>query len=337
MSLISSHQDEAVPVKPATPTSKLRNLFHRPGLIRVIGAHDALGARLGERAGFDAVWSSGLEVSASHGVPDADILTMSEFLAAAQWIAGAISVPVIADCDTGYGNVNNVAHMVRRYEAAGIAAVCIEDKQFPKLNSLVAGRQDLVPISEFVGKLAAAKNAQTDPDFMVFARVEALVAGMELTEAVSRANHYADAGADAILMHAKDESPQLILDFLAGWNRPTPIVLVPTTYYDISADELAAAGAKMVIYANHGLRASVQAMRETFATIYAAGRTTPVEDRIASLGDVFALQGITELKAHEARYLSAEADVREAVPRQPESKEAAVGEGSGATGPASVR
>ncbi|THA56784.1 hypothetical protein E6P78_31730 [Streptomyces sp. A0958] len=100
--------------------AQLRALFERPGPVRIVGAHNALGARLAERAGFDGVWSSGLEVSASHALPDADILTMTELLEVARSMAAAVAVPVVADCDAGYGNANNVMHMIRRYEAAGI-------------------------------------------------------------------------------------------------------------------------------------------------------------------------------------------------------------------------
>jgi phosphoenolpyruvate phosphomutase len=114
----------------------------------------------------------------------------------------AVSIPVVSDCDVGYGNSNNVMHMVRKYEAAGIAAVCIEDKRFPKVNSYIPGRQELAPIAEFVGKFLAAKNTQRTSDFMVIARVEALIAGWGQEEALKRAHTYAEAGADAIFIHS---------------------------------------------------------------------------------------------------------------------------------------
>jgi phosphoenolpyruvate phosphomutase len=281
-------------------------MFEATGIVRTIGAHDALGARLGERAGFDAIWSSGLEISASHGVPDADLLTMSELLEVARWMAGAVTCPVVADCDTGYGNATNVAHMVRRYEAAGIAAVCIEDKRFPKMNSFIPTRQRLVPVGEFAGKLAAAKNAQRDPDFVVIARIEALVAGMTVDDALHRAHAYEDAGADAVLVHAKDASPAPVLEFLARWSGRLPVVVVPTTYFQITASELEAAGAKMVIYANQGLRAGVRAVTDTFQEILRSDGTATVESRIASLKTIFELQGVPELMAHDATYLRGE-------------------------------
>ena len=164
-------------------------------------------------AGFDGVWASGLEISASYGLPDANILTMSEYLERATEMNEATSLPVIADCDTGYGNVNNVIHMVEKYEKAGIAAICIEDKLFPKVNSFIEGRQDLADIEEFCGKIRAVKNTQKNPDFMVIARVEALIAGWGMKEALKRATAYAESGADAILIHSKKRDNKEILEF----------------------------------------------------------------------------------------------------------------------------
>ncbi|MDF6043839.1 isocitrate lyase/phosphoenolpyruvate mutase family protein [Streptomyces sp. JH14] len=283
---------------------QLRELFARDGAVRIVGAHNPLGARLAERAGFDGVWSSGLEVSASQGVPDTDILTMSELLGVASSLASAVAIPVVADCDAGYGNAHNVMNMVQRYEAAGIAAVSIEDKRFPKVNSFIPGRQELAPVPEFCGKLAAAKAAQRTDDFMVIARIEALIAGWGLAEALRRGEAYAEAGADAVLIHSKDGNPEEVLRFLSSWRLRTPVVVVPTTYHTVTATELAEAGAKMVIYANHGLRAGITAVSETFASILREDRTTAVEGRIAPLTTVFDLQGMPQQKRHEAQFIT---------------------------------
>ena len=197
---------------------KLRELFIKEGVIRIVGAHDGLTAKLAELAGFDGVWASGFEISASHAVPDANILTMTQYLEAASTMNDAVSVPVVADCDTGYGNSSNVVHMVRKYEPAGIAAVTIEDKRFPKVNSYIPGRQELAPIAEFVGKILAAKNAQQTKEFMVIARVEALIAGWGQEEALRRAHAYVEAGADAILIHSKSSVPDEIVSFAKAWD-----------------------------------------------------------------------------------------------------------------------
>ncbi len=282
---------------------KLRERFAAPGIIRLVGAHNALGAKLAERAGFDGVWSSGLEISASFAVPDANILTMTEYLAIAASMAENVKIPVIADCDTGYGNSNNVIHMVQKYEAAGIAAVCIEDKRFPKMNSFIPGRQELASITEFSGKIMAAKKVQRDPDFMVMARVEALIAGWGKEEALKRSYAYQEAGADAILIHHKTKNPKPIIDFVQAWKGKVPLVVVPTTYYSITSQMLESLGVKMVIYANHGLRASIQAIKAVFQEILETDSTESVENKIASLKEVFELQGMFELKKNEERFL----------------------------------
>ncbi|OKH99750.1 hypothetical protein A6A06_21975 [Streptomyces sp. CB02923] len=287
----------------ATGAGRLRELFARPGIIRLAGAHTPLGARLAERAGFEGVWSSGLEISASQGLPDCDLLTMSDLLEVAGAMAGAVDVPLVADCDAGYGNALNVMHMVRRYERAGIAAVSVEDKVFPKVNSFVPGRQNLAPVDEFCGKIEAAGSARSSGDLMVIARIEALIAGRDMAEALARGEAYADAGADAVLIHAKGESPAPVLEFLRHWRPDVPVVVVPTTYHTITADELQAAGAKMVIYANHGLRATISAVTQAFDSILRDGRSTAIEERIAPLSTVFALQGLAALKEDEERFV----------------------------------
>jgi len=281
---------------------KLRELFQRHGIIRVMGAHDALGAKLVENTGFDCVWASGFEISTSFGVPDANILTMTDFLNVAVSMNEAVSIPVIADCDTGFGNSNNVIYTVKRYETAGIAAISIEDKCFPKVNSFVPGRQELAPISEFVGKILAAKNSQVGKDFMVIARVEALIAGWGMDEAVKRAHAYADSGADAILIHSKANTYSEISEFVRRWKNKAPLIVIPTTYFRVTVPQLGKMKIKMVIYSNIGIRASIRATKNVFKQIYKDGTTALVEKKIASLKEAFELQGMCEMKESELKY-----------------------------------
>lgn len=285
------------------PTTLLREMIQDKPYVRVMGAHNALTAKLAERAGFDAVWASGFEISTSHGVPDANILTMTEFLGASEEMAEMIRIPVISDCDTGYGNSNNVAHMVHKYEAAGIAAVSIEDKKFPKVNSFIPGRQELAPVAEFVGKIMAAKSAQSDPDFMIIARVEALISGWGQDEALTRARTYVDAGADAILIHSKHTDSSEIAEFLERFDRKVPIVVVPTTYYGTRGADLAELGVNVVIYANQGLRSATRAMEKVFAEIIEQDGTATIEDDIAPMKQLFEIQGMLEMKKQEAQFL----------------------------------
>ncbi len=284
--------------------AKLRSFIEKGELFKIVGAHNGLTAKLVAEAGFDGVWASGFEISSSHAVPDANILTMTDYLNASAEMASTVSIPVISDCDTGYGNSNNVIHMVQKYEAAGIAAVCIEDKKFPKVNSFIPGRQELAPIAEFVGKIMAAKNARVTKDFMVFARVEALIAGWGMDEALRRAEAYVDAGADGIFIHSKSKTSDEITAFCEVWNKRAPILICPTTY-PISEDEMKNLGVSIVIYANHGLRAAIKHMGEILRHIKENG-LSGVDSKIVSMAEVFRLQGMHVMKQQEKKYLKTE-------------------------------
>lgn len=272
--------------------SLLREAFASQPLVRVAGAHTGVSAKLVELNGFDAVWASGLEISTCYTVPDASILTMTDLLEAARVMNDSTNIPVVADCDSGFGELPNVQYMVRRYEAAGIAAVCIEDKRFPKLNSFIAGDQTQVTIQEFVDKIRMAKDTQRNPDFAVIARIETLIAGRPMEEALERAHAYAEAGADYILIHSKKRSPGEVFEFARRWQARRPLFVVPTTYYETTAEEISAAGIKAVIYANHAIRAAVKAMDEALAAIREGGSTAGIEGRIAPLSRLFELQGM---------------------------------------------
>src|SRR5438105_2646946 len=195
-----------------------------------IGAHDGLSGRLGERAGFDLIWASGFQISASHGVPDANILDMTAQLAASCQINDAVSVPVIADCDNGYGNAVNAAYTARKFARGGIAGICLEDNIFPKRCSFYNGtRRELGSGEEHAFKVEACKE-RTDGELFVIARTEGLIAGLSIEEAADRANAYADARGGAVLIHSKERTPDEIIEFARRWARPTPLVAVPTTY-----------------------------------------------------------------------------------------------------------
>ncbi|MGE7385277.1 isocitrate lyase/phosphoenolpyruvate mutase family protein [Streptomyces sp. NPDC004126] len=284
-------------MKPAHVT--FRQLIARGELVRLAGAHSALGAVLAEQSGFDAIWSSSFEVSAARCLPDASVLTMTEYLEAASRMQKALSIPVVADCDTGYGNNLNVAHMVHEYEDAGITAACIEDKVYPKMNSFAEVQHSLLDTEAFARKLAVAKGAQRTDDFYLIARTEALISGLGVDEALERCNAYADAGADAVLVHSKARTEEQIVDFLDRWDGRCPVVVVPTTYPSWSAADAAKRGVSAVVYANQGLRATVKSLRETYQEIYRAGTSLAIEDEIASVSEIFALQNLDEWQALE--------------------------------------
>ncbi|MEV7004927.1 phosphoenolpyruvate mutase [Streptosporangium sp. NPDC051022] len=298
----------------ASPGRRLRALLHGGELARTMGAHSPLSARLAQEAGFDAIWSSGLEISATAGVPDANILAMPQCLDVAAAMADAVDLPVLADCDSGFGNVNNVIHMVRAYEARGIAGVCIEDKQFPKLNSFLDGNQDLAPVADFAAKIQAAVECRRDEDLVVVARLEALIAGLGLDEALRRAEVYEEAGADALLIHSKRTDPGEVFTFREAYTGALPVIVVPTTYNRVTVAELAERGFAMAIYANHALRSSVRAMRETLTKILRDGTTYNVEEDIAPLKEVFDLQGVPQMTERQNRLEARGRELAEARP-----------------------
>lgn len=285
--------------------TKLRALLQRPGIIKAVGAHDALSAKLIQQAGFDAVWASGFGISASlKCIPDASFITLTEQLDIERNMAEAVTIPIIADCDTGYGNALNVMRTVHDHERAGIAAICIEDNVFPKRCSFYAGvRRELISIEEHCGKIRAAKAAQTVPDFMVIARTEALIAGWGQDEALKRAEAYAEAGADAVLIHSKSPTFDELRAVAKAWSGRVPLVVVPTIFDGVTAAELEEAGFKIVIYANQVIRAGIKAMREALDVIKRDTRPGSVNDRIVKLKEVYDLVGVPQMEEDERRFL----------------------------------
>jgi phosphoenolpyruvate phosphomutase len=287
-------------------TSKdLQQIIAGDGLARIMAAHNPLSAMLVEEAGFDGIWASGFELSAANGLPDVSLVSMAEHLANMRAMAQRTTLPIVADVDTGYGNAINILHTIEQYEDAGAAAVVIEDKTFPKVTSLIAGgRQELLPVAEFQGKLEAAVHARKDPQFMIIARDEALIAGLGEKVALQRAASYAEAGADMILIHSKQKTADEIESFIKAWSGPVPIVIVPTSYPQMTEQRaIALKKVKMLIYGNHAIRASVTAMQKVFAQIIADGGIQRVDDDIVPVSEIFRLQKMDEVKENEKRFL----------------------------------
>ena len=287
-------------------TTQLRRLVFRPEIAFLMEAHNGLSARIVEEAGFEGIWASGLTVSASFGVRDNNELSWTQVVDHVAFMAEAAGVPVLLDGDTGYGNFNNMRRLVRKLEQVSVAGVVIEDKLFPKTNSFLRSEvQPLADIPEFCGKIKAGKDSQQDPDFVLVARVEALIAGWGLAEALRRAEAYHAAGADAILIHSRQSSPAEIFAFLAEWGQRSPVVLVPTTYWRTSTEDFRSRGVSTVIWANHLLRASIGAMQETARRLHDDQSLLAIEPQVAPLHEVFRLQGDAELAEAERRYLPA--------------------------------
>ena len=269
--------------------------------VKVCGAFDVMSAKLAEMNGFDAIWASGFGISSARALPDAGIITMTELLDAVTFMAEACDIPVIADCDTGYGGPNNVAHLVKKFENAGISGICIEDKTFPKENSLFKdGKQVMISKRDFVAKIVAAKNAKKNDDFIIIGRVEALIADLGVEEAMSRANAYAKAGADIIFVHSRKESPDEIFKFLKLWKGKVPIMIIPTAFPTVTLDELKSRGVEMVVYAHQTTLAAFAAVSDVIKQMSKIKSLSELNTKMASMEDLFNLQGMQQIRDHES-------------------------------------
>ena len=285
-------------------TTQLKQMLQSDQLEFIMEAHNGMSARIVEETGFRGIWGSGLTLSASLGVRDNNEASWTQVLDMMEFMSDATTIPILLDADTGYGNFNNARRLVRKLEQINIAGMCIEDKLFPKTNSFInSEQQPLADVEEFSAKIKAAKDSQQDPDFCVVARVEALIAGWELEEALRRAEAYHLAGADAILMHSKLKTADQILAFLREWQNKCPVVIVPTTYYDTPTSAYEEAGVSLVIWANHLLRAAIKTMQQTAAQIYQERSIRSVESQVVTVKEIFRLQNAAELEEAEQRYL----------------------------------
>jgi phosphoenolpyruvate phosphomutase len=298
----------------ATRSAKLRQMLLSDQLEFLMEAHNGLSARIVREAGFSGIWASGLSISAQLGVRDNNEASWTQVVDVLEFMADASDLPILLDGDTGYGNFNNMRRLVRKLEQRGIAGVCIEDKQFPKTNSFLNGeRQPLAEVAEFAGKIAAGKDTQHDPNFSIVARVEALIAGWGMDEALRRAEAYRLAGADAILIHSKLSKPDEIVTFAREWAGRGPLVIVPTRYYSTPTNVFRLAGISLVIWANHMVRSATSAMQSVAKEIFASQTLVNIEDRIVPVDEIFRLQDADEYCAAERLYLSASTTSRSAV------------------------
>ena len=289
---------------PLSKAAQLRRELTSPELSFLMEAHSGLSAKIVEEAGFRGIWASGLAVSAALGVRDSNEASWTQVLEILEFMSDATTIPILVDGDTGYGNFNNLRRLVKKLCQHDIAGVCIEDKLFPKTNSFIGEAQPLAEIEEFCGKIKAGKDSQLDDDFSLIARIEALIAGWGLDEALRRAEAYHAAGADAILIHSKLATADEILTFKRDWGDRCPVVIVPTMYYETPTETFSRAGISMVIWANHNLRASISAMRDVCRKICEEQGLVAIEGEITSIQDVFELMGNQELAEAEKRYLT---------------------------------
>jgi phosphoenolpyruvate phosphomutase len=294
-------------------TTQLRNMLMSNELEFLMEAHNGMSAKIAEEAGFKGIWGSGLSISAALGVRDNNEASWTQVLEVVEFMSDATRIPILLDGDTGYGNFNNMRRLVTKLEQRGVAGVCIEDKIFPKTNSFLRTEaQPLADIEEFCGKIKAGQDTKLDDDFNIIARVEALIAGWGMGEALKRAEAYRLAGANGILMHSKISKADEILAFMKEWgerSKTCPIVIVPTKYYSTPTNAFREANVSVCIWANHQMRAAISAMQNVTATIFKEQSLINIEDKVVSVKEVFRLQNDSELELAEKLYLSvADAD-----------------------------
>jgi len=280
----------------------LGELLNSNQVTAIMEAHNGLSARIAARAGFPALWASGFSISSAMGLRDANEASLTQAVDVLEWIVDAAGIPVLFDGDSGYGNFNNVRILTRKLSQRGAAGVVLEDKLFPKQNSFRGKDQPLASVPDFCGKLLAALDSRGAAEFQVVARVEALLFGRPLSEALDRAHSYMDAGADAIFLHSRRTDAAEVLAFCQRWQKRGPVIICPTTYPTIPFSTYRETGVAACICANHNLRASFAAMTSASARIIEDFGLGTVEGLVAPMAEVFEMMDYDELENAQARY-----------------------------------
>lgn len=252
-----------------------------------VGVHDALTARLAERAGFELLWLGSLEVCSRFGIPDRNLLTPTEMATVIREVRAVTNLPVYVDADNGYGSDLCATRAVRDFEAAGAYAVCVEDNAFPKLNSLVVSARELVPCDEFAVRLS--RMTESRKDLRVIARTEALTAGFGIDEAVRRLRVYAEAGADGLFVQVNSACRDQLFPVLEQVRGLLPVVLAPTALPEVPLEEFSRLGVSTVFFANVVVRRLLTALSGTLSDLRRSCRLADVEDTIASVREVLQL------------------------------------------------
>ena len=269
----------------------------------IIEAHDGLSAIIAERSGFSGLWASGFAISAACGLRDCNELSWSQLLNVVSYMTNAVTIPVLIDADTGFGNYNNFRKFVINAEKIGASGACIEDKVFPKNNSFDnTGSQNLASISEFVGKIRAAKDS-VHSNFSIVARTEGYISGLDTDQVIERASAYAEAGADAIVVHSRQSTDIEIKSFMKKWTSNTPIVVIPTSYYNTSIEEFRQLNISMVILANYNIRAASYYMKKISEALSRHDDMEKIVKGVSSMQEIFELVDLNELKDANMRYL----------------------------------
>lgn len=279
----------------------LRQRLNQPGLLVAPGVFDMVSLRLADSFGFDALYMTGYGTVASHmGLPDAGLATYSDMVGRVTAMAGMARTPLIADADTGYGGLLNMRHTLRGYEAAGAAAIQLEDQEFPKKCGHTPGRR-VIPVEDMVRKIRVAVDARTDPNLLIIARTDARTT-LGLDEALRRAEAYAKAGAD-ILFVESPESEEEMRRIGRSFDLPLLANMVERGRTPVlTQQELEAIGYKLAIFPVTALLAAVQAMAQVYGRFQAEGSSAGGATPLYDFGDLTRLMGFEDVWAFEKRY-----------------------------------
>lgn len=296
------------PCLPEQRRPVLATVLREGRLLRAVECHNPLSAMLGAAASastsagrvrFDAIWASGFAHATAMGLPDAELSLLERRVDAIGDIAAATALPIIVDADTG-GDELALTYLCRRLEGIGVSAVIVEDKAGGKRTSLaeqVAHRME--DPHAFVEKIAAAKTAVLSKDFLVFARIESLIAGLGVKDAMLRAELYLESPADGVVIHSKDQTAAEIFVFMEGYRAlqqklglHKPLVLIPTAYHHVTGKELHERGASIIIHGNHLIRAAFRGMRQAAQSLLEHDRSLEADAYCAPVGELFDAVGV---------------------------------------------
>ena len=298
---------KATRILPEQRRSLLRKLLAAGKSVRALECHSPLSALLGSLAksasgeGFDALWASGFANATALGLPDAELSVLERRLEGIADIASVTALPIIADADTG-GDALAFASLCLRLEALGISGIVVEDKAGSKRTSLAEGAAHaLEDPDRFVAKIARAKQAMLSDDVMIFARIESLIAGVGLDDALARAEIYLRGVPDGVVIHSKDKTAVEIFQFMDRYNAlqsrlgiRKPLVLIPTAYPQYFGKDLCDRGASIIIHGNHLIRAALRGMQQAASSILDHDRALEADRFCAPVTDLLALVGTDE-------------------------------------------
>tara|TARA_Y100000310_G_scaffold344979_1_gene460929 strand:+ start:2243 stop:3109 length:867 start_codon:yes stop_codon:yes gene_type:complete len=283
----------------------IKQLLNEEGVSIACGASNAMIAKLAENAGFDAVWLSSFEMHAWNRFPDASILNVADYSDAINKINDRINIPILVDADEGGPSAINTIRMAREYSKSGAWGMCIEDNPSPKRCSFYGMKKILEKPETMIGKLKAAVDKNNKENFAVIARTESLIQGHGFDVALERARMYTDQGIDGFLIHNKNKTPDEVLKFAElyhGANLNVPLVCVPTTYNQVTKQQLEDAGFSMAIYANYSVRAAVKVLESMFEKMVQGGSLSAGNEDVVPMTTIFDLIAVEEMKENQKKY-----------------------------------